>query len=337
MKLHKLTFLLVGSALLFSSCASILNSKTTSINFATSEPARLVIENDTINSNKVGQNIEVARNRVPLNVEIIQDDKTKNIDVYSRNSAAYYANFVGIPLYGVPTLIGLVVDNKNPKRYAYPKTVFIDTDNYNYVTINANNLISYKTILKTRPFSAFNQNNPRIEMALETRKNEKWSTQFGGAYLLPNYNYYLNPLQEGASTQYNVSVEQKYYLANAAPNGFYTSVEGRFMNRETDVSGKFLILGSQNSDQYTDTFYLVHRDATINLKMGYQKIVNRLVLDAFIGLGVTNTNISHLDRKESSDILLNYGSYGWFDNSNMNEGRSWNTKFPIGFQIGWAF
>ena len=62
-----------------------------------------------------------------------------------------------------------------------------------------------------------------------------------------------------------------------------------------------------------------------------------MVLDAFIGLGVRNTNISHLDRKESSAILLNYGSYGWFDKLNMNEGGSWNTKYHVGFQIGLAF
>jgi hypothetical protein len=343
MKLQKITFLLVGSALLFSSCASILNSKTTSINFATSEPARLVIENDTINSNKVGQKIEVARNQLPLNVEIIQDGKTKNIDVYSRNSAAYYANFVGIPLYGVPTLIGLVVDNKNPKRYTYPKTVNIDLNEYVYTTTNAISLTPYKTIIKTRPFSALNPyKNPRIELALETRINEKWSTQYGAAYLLPKdmYTDGLDYLNDGVRVGYSFSLEQKYYFAKNAPHGFYTSLEGRYMNRESDVVGDFFASTEIGADSYTDTFYLVSQATTANLKIGYQKIVKRVTFDVFLGLGFTHSNTVFMDRIDQNYFLgyVSSNRYNtWINTSQMSEGKEWNTKFPIGFQIGWAF
>jgi len=345
MKQYKNSILFICIAFLLSSCASILNSKTTSISIATSQPATLVIENDTIQSDSIGQSITVSRSQQPLKVEVIQKERSERMNVYSRNSVAYYANFSGILAYGVPTLIGLAVDNKNPKRYAYPKTVFIDVNENIYTTTNRNNLVSYNTILKTRPFSGLNPyKNPRIEFALERITNEKWSTQYGAAYMLPEdmYFYDLAYLNGGVRTGYGLSIEQKYYFAKTAPHGFYTSLEGRYMSRESDVIGDFFEITSINADSYKDTFYLVSQASSVNLKIGYQKIVSRIAFDVFVGIGFTNTNIVHLERKYPNDVLGRiyksyYNSVPTVIVSEMNEGKEWNTTFPIGFQIGWAF
>jgi hypothetical protein len=109
--------------LTFTSCATLLNKDVTQLEIITNSPATVVMNNDTLKSLNKKTPIKVIRQAEPLSIMIFNDSIVKNVNINYRNSFAYWAN-LGF-FYGA----GMLIDMNNPKRYTYPKTVYVDMNN----------------------------------------------------------------------------------------------------------------------------------------------------------------------------------------------------------------
>ena len=118
--MSRLPFILVFS-MLSTSCATLMNRSDTSIVVYTTEPSLISIESKTFKTYENKTVIPVERKNEALKIIASTDSLRKEFSVEPRNSAWYWLN---IPFnYG----IGMIVDGKKPKRYAYPKRIFVDS------------------------------------------------------------------------------------------------------------------------------------------------------------------------------------------------------------------
>src|SRR5690554_4146563 len=112
--------LLIITSMLFSSCATILNSKIDSIHVVTNEPARLQVADDTLHTISKNHFLSLERSKDSLEITAFTEQKNKLVKIKSRNSFAYWLN-----LYPSSAWIGFLIDKNNPKRYNYPNTIYI--------------------------------------------------------------------------------------------------------------------------------------------------------------------------------------------------------------------
>jgi len=88
-----------------------------------------------------------------------------------------------------------------------------------------------------------------------------------------------------------------------------------------------------------DTFQVARQAISVNAKIGYQKIINQFVIDAYLGMGVTFNSVENYDRKNPDDKLtyFNYVEYFKFSDFDMVEGVYRTISLPINVKIGWTF
>lgn len=115
-----LFLLLTALSLLLSSCATLLNSAEERIVIFTETPTRVVWGQDTFTSAQNRIRLQVPRSLQPLEVKLLHNYRVNTFYIPSVSSFAYWSNVY--TNYG----IGMLVDQNNPKRYAYPAAVFID-------------------------------------------------------------------------------------------------------------------------------------------------------------------------------------------------------------------
>jgi hypothetical protein len=101
------------------SCATILNNKNTLITIGTDREASVIINSDTLHTKQKSVAAAVMRSKQPLEIDIVADSLHKHYSVKSQNSLAFWAN---IDSY----CIGMLADWNNPKRYGYPKEIYLD-------------------------------------------------------------------------------------------------------------------------------------------------------------------------------------------------------------------
>lgn len=117
----KKTLIILTISLLLASCASLTNQKWTRSTIYTTEPTKIVFRNDTIKTLKNKAKLTLERKNAPLEIIAITDSLNKKVTINAINSFAYWGN---IPCnYG----IGMLVDKNNPKRYTYPKEVYLNS------------------------------------------------------------------------------------------------------------------------------------------------------------------------------------------------------------------
>lgn len=105
------------------SCASVMNEADMRVAIHSTEPATVVVQSDTICRAKDQVLLSVVRSAQPLRVELLTDSVNKTITLPSRNSGAYYLN-------AFYTLgIGLWTERDDPRRWAYPRRVYVDLSN----------------------------------------------------------------------------------------------------------------------------------------------------------------------------------------------------------------
>jgi hypothetical protein len=114
--------LAIFTAQFFCSCATLLNDSNTRIKVNTTSPAKITVQNDVYSTQNNRKSIYPARSKNELLLTISTDSITKTIRLKSKNSGWYYYNIIGN--YG----LGMLIDRRNPKRYSYPKEIFINTN-----------------------------------------------------------------------------------------------------------------------------------------------------------------------------------------------------------------
>lgn len=120
MKLKLLLFLINCIAL--HSCATIYNNSSSQIKIHTTQAAKLMHGMDTLYSKKNKTVISVPRSQESLILTIQTDSLSKQISIPALNSFNYYMNIPG------NMGIGLLVEKKHPKRYGYPRNLYLNED-----------------------------------------------------------------------------------------------------------------------------------------------------------------------------------------------------------------
>lgn len=164
----------------------------------------------------------------------------------------------------------------------------------------------------------------RIVLENTTEKNQ--SIQIGASYLSTNS---ILKSEAKADTNFKngetiilrgfrVQASYRFYLADAAPNGFYVAPHVSYSI--ANLMLKF------NNTVYHNTYY---RLTYLNYSgmIGYQGILNRtLVFDVFLGLGYRDNKFEYI--KNGTFTLLDAKGLYFFPE---------NIKVYLGFNVGYAF
>ena len=112
--------LFIAPAFALGSCATYMNEPIRKMDVITNKPALVIVNDDTLRSKYNKTHLAVARSKKPVTITTITDSIKKSVTVKPRSSFAYFANV--LCNYG----IGLLVEKNHPKRYTYPRRVYID-------------------------------------------------------------------------------------------------------------------------------------------------------------------------------------------------------------------
>jgi len=111
------------AGLLISSCATVLNRSTEPVVIHTARGVRVMAIDRSRYRYEVNRTlyVEADRRREPLRITVSVDSLPQIVTVPSRNSFAYWANIYFN--YG----LGMLVDRDNPRRYTYPRVLYLDS------------------------------------------------------------------------------------------------------------------------------------------------------------------------------------------------------------------
>ncbi len=323
-----------------SSCATILNNRKQTIDIHTNEPVRLAVNNDTIPYQVNHHGIIVDRSKELLHLELFNENIKKDLYIQSRLSTAYWMNFFS------PYFTGFLIDLVNEKRFAYPKTLYIDLNEVGNTYLTDQPIVKVypeiKGIFKIAPLKTLNVVNPMLELSYEWPSNPDFSSQVSAAYIFPmsvwDYNSGdINPNMRG----FSISLEEKYYLTRPSPNGLYLGFELSYLNNNFD---RMYFFEDENIADTSDYYDYSYRDSihikkhafSMNLKLGYQFFAKHLSFDIYVGFGARFKDVQHFDRIKPDDV------FAWPRHPNIfyisdEEGKYWTVSLPLNFKIGWTF
>ena len=110
-------------SILVTSCATLFNQPHTSVTVHTTEPSTIIHKYDTVNTVNNRAHFGVERKNEPMLIVAITDSLTKSVEIKAKNSSQFWANAYG----GYFSVVGFAIDWNNPKRYTYPKRVYINS------------------------------------------------------------------------------------------------------------------------------------------------------------------------------------------------------------------
>lgn len=307
----------IGIVLLFcSSCATIFNKQTTHVYLIAKTPIKVVMDKDTLTSVKNRVTLIVPRQKAPIEITVFNDTISKKITLNSKNSFAYWYNIYAN--YG----IGMLIDKDNPKRYAYPKQVYVpmDTTRENHLPYIPYSL-SYKNNIKITPLRLL-MSHPGIELSYERYFSKKFSSQVSFAAL---FNLYSSAEEKYVGSGYQVAIEEKYFLKESANKAYFSIETGYFNIINANYSeSKILYKGGKYAGDSLISAYRGNKTIFyLAPKFGCQmSVTERFIVDAYFGIGV-----KYEDRHYANTISP-YDK--WTENF-------WQVKVPFNIKIGWRF
>jgi hypothetical protein len=135
---------LLYCCLLFSSCATLLNSGTQKINIYTDKRIKVISVAKSLSVFNDSDAVYVERSKSPLTILVQLDSIPKTVAVTSTSSLAFWSNIYFN--YG----LGMLVDMNNAKRYAYPKNIYLQAIDSNVIVksiLNNNKSILVKRLV----------------------------------------------------------------------------------------------------------------------------------------------------------------------------------------------
>ena len=124
---------IVLTVLLFTSCATLVNTRTVRINvYSDTDSVKVHFNNDSLNWHPLPTSIDVMRSKNNLMITAQKDTIQKQIKVKRRISKAFWLGNLAL---GPADVVGYIVDLTNHKRFTYPKTIFIDYNSSSYYTL----------------------------------------------------------------------------------------------------------------------------------------------------------------------------------------------------------
>ncbi len=322
-------------ALAFGACATLFNAQQTAVTIVTSEPAGLKVDNDSIKQPDTSRLVMVLRQNKPLAVTVWNDSLVKTVQIAPVNSFAYWSN-IGF-CYG----LGMLIDKDDPKRYSYPKTIYLDMSNNeaNYLDYNPDG--RHRHLLKFTPMKLAGLANPSFELGYEHKTGKRYSTQLMAGYLLPNSIFDMSSTVLPEAKGFTLSAEERFYFKKPAPFGPYLALEFHYLkSRYKDVwnFGVANIFADtlHGYNNYADTFGVRKQTFSYSFKIGYQYIKDRFSVDVFAGLGLRYKMIKHTDRIKPEDEM-EIPRHPNFYYITHREGNFMTVSMPLNIRIGYTF
>lgn len=345
--LKKLLFTLIVGVFL-SSCASIFNSKTTELTIIPTEKTAIEIvsvqeiytRRDTISEH----NLRVLRGEEILNVKLTSADRTKSVYIFPKNSFAYALNFVPFapfPTYLIPNLAGVLIDRNNPKRYTYPKNIYVDMEKEgnDFTTYRPLEKVyqGYNNILKINLLKMASLDVGGVEMSFERKTSDEFSTQLTAAYTLPAI-WNFNGFKPRKLSGFQLAVEERYYWGETAPVGFYLAGEFVYLNNSYYFTDAFIAENQYYTVFYEDEFKVKKQTFSLNAKIGKQFFIKRFSVDFSVGAGLRYKNVKHRDII-NPDARFRNDLYVFPERKHLNNraGRYLTVSLPMSLKVGWLF
>lgn len=330
MKRHFTTLVLMILTFLLSSCATILNSRKTTLHVYTNQSTALIIDNDTLKNTTTTRTITVDRKEDELKLVVFNDSLTRTLNIKPFNSFAYWANLSFY--YG----LGMLVDRKNPKRYGYPKMIYVNLeDNTNeylpFIPINSVH-DKYWNVLKFTPLKLLGITNPAFELSYERRTAQSFSTQVMASYLLPDQlsgevGFYPN------IKGFRLAVEERFYFKKSAPFGPYIALEVDYLKNRYNTHSHFnYVLRS-----HRDTVGIKKQNISFNFKIGHQFIIKQFSIELYAGLGLRYKNVKHIKNNNPDDEEMDSPQHPNVFYITNREGKYSGISIPLNVRIGWTF
>jgi hypothetical protein len=325
-------------SIFYTSCATIFNLPDEHLTVITDTPARISVNNFHSDTSSESSNLYVPRSSNPLKLTVTNSQSTRNYNIRPRNSFAYWLN-----LYPSTMWLGFLVDMHNPKRYSYPRTVYINTNEASnsyltYIPLDSATA-KRKSIIKFTPFRIVALSNPGVELSYERKTGNQFSTEFMATYLLPS-----NILETGSynpdARGYRIGVEEKFYLNKSAPLGPYLAIGMNHLHTHYNEIASFGPEGinsrDSNLESYSDSILIYKRTTDFNFLFGYQDISNRISFDFYCGLGIRHKDVVHKNRVNPNDVMVMPIDLNFNYISNI-DGRFQTVILLLGIKIGWIF
>ncbi|WP_435416206.1 hypothetical protein [Polaribacter aestuariivivens] len=332
--------LLIVTVLIVSSCATILNGKTTSVKISSNKPSKIIFNNDTIAINSKKTTITPNRSSKPLEITVLKDSLQQD---FSFNKKISVNTLLNVYNYG----IGLIPDIYTKKAFRYPNNLHFAVDtisnkivlsNKKIVVIPKNKLFVYTSVLA--PFDIFSIPMVTIGTEFFIAKNLSLSAEYGTLFPDTKLNdHKITYLEEKANSH---RFEIKWYNGiNFTKNvhlNEYLGFEFRNINSQYNA---YLDYYEQNnnsnySDIIRDDFATKKRVTVINLKYGFLvPVANRFYLDLYTGLGLRIKRFNHLNLEFDSDIHEIYDND--FPSFNIREFKNYDKKTLLNFTLGCKF
>jgi hypothetical protein len=337
-KIHIFLFSIV---LFCISCTTLFNRRTQKVHITTSVPTKVTVNKHTYTTTDTLHHIRVDRKRGAMLITATSDSTVKMLALRPHISPTYWINSIS------PYGIGFLIDLTNPKRYAYPRHIYLDMKGNNDMKGNKTDIVdtsrfysyppsksflpsAYKNSFKITPMKLLGRINPGIELAYERKTSNYFSTTVFGSYLIsPLFGY-------NRSHGYKIGVEEKFYLAQSAMQGPYLSLLVDYFTKKHEKIAIFNNLSIIDSiPNYRDTINIHQSIASLCVKLGYQYIYKQLAVDVYIGAGVQYRDIKYTDQLNPNHKEDRFPMFSFYPP--VSPGIRWWVRLPINIRVGWAF
>lgn len=328
------TLLTVGILfVLSSSCATVINTKTTQTKVFVNEPVVVILVEDT-SAMATEHHLTLARSQKPVEITLKADSVNKVIEIASRTSPVIWLNLIFFwPL--------LIVDGLSPKAYTYPHRIYVNMQK------RGSGYLTYKVpaddqnnIIKLTPLKIAGLVHPAVELSLERRTGRSFSSSVMFSKLLPGSIFNVEKTLNSQTKGFRAAIEERWYFKKSAPANQYLAAEVDYLkNRYTAVA----TFTDGHADpqfpwihNYLDTIGVNKHTLGFAVKFGYQKIINRFTIDYYVGLGARFRDARHTGRINPDDLMARPRHPNiWYETN--REGAYWTTHFPMNIKLGWLF
>jgi hypothetical protein len=185
-----------------SGCATLFNQRHQNIHIYAEKPFKLILKDDTLHSQDNQIVLREARQKTPLELSVVADHLPANVRIPAKNALAYWLNAYPSPMLWT----GFLIDKKNPKRYAYPKHIYLSS-------------MAAKGYQLYDPYSRKGQwfvqfSVPYINVFLQQPDQEKRQSNAGFWGLAAALEYHYSPQK---SLRFSASVASDYFFPMPVP------------------------------------------------------------------------------------------------------------------------
>lgn len=189
--------------------------------------------------------------------------------------------------------------------------------------------------IKTSPLSLINFiDGFSFKLGLEKRIYRNFSLCVEGG---PYFSYGGKGLWSG-SKGYLVNPEMRLYLnTRGQTTGNYLSLDYRLKNRSFNWEDSILIPQTIKNSFYLKEYRIQTITNCFNIKYGLVSLINSLVIDCFVGVGIKFRNSTSDLTKEEEENIYGANNYSTFQMYRSRRGKFIAPNVTAGIKIGFCF